>query len=107
MRILTCGVLLLGMAASGAAAQETITYSYDVHGRLVEAARSTGAETDYAYDAGDSRTSRVTTGGSSLMAEAESAAAQGPGAAAALADEPEQDSEEGEDSEAGEAAPES
>ncbi|GAD59128.1 hypothetical protein IWC96_06490 [Brevundimonas sp. BAL450] len=68
LRILTLSAVL-GMSASVAAAQETTTYTYDVHGRLIGASRSTGPNTAYAYDGGDSRTSRVTTGASSLMAE--------------------------------------
>ena len=72
MRILTCGVLMLGLVGT-AAAQETTTYTYDVHGRLVGASRSTGPNTTYTYDGGDSRTSRVTVGGSSLMSASEPA----------------------------------
>lgn len=59
---------VMGVAATAAAAQETTTYTYDVHGRLIAADRSTGANTDYVYDAGESRTSKVTTGGASLLA---------------------------------------
>jgi YD repeat-containing protein len=69
MRTLTCSVLMLGVAGTTAIAQETTTYSYDVHGRLITAERSTGADTAYAYDDGNSRTSKVTTGGSLLMTE--------------------------------------
>jgi YD repeat-containing protein len=72
MRILLSCVLSLVLAGT-AAAQETTTYTYDVHGRLVGASRSTGPNTTYAYDGGDSRTSRVTVGGSSLMGAAEPA----------------------------------
>ena len=60
MRILLLSVVL-GAAWTPALAQETTTYTYDVHGRLIGADRSTGADTDYAYDDGDSRTSKVTT----------------------------------------------
>jgi YD repeat-containing protein len=69
-RVLTLSVVL-GMVAAVAVAQETTTYTYDVHGRLVGASRTTGPNTTYAYDGGDSRTSRVTTGASSLMAAPE------------------------------------
>ena len=69
-RVLTLSVVL-GMAAAVAVTQETTTYTYDVHGRLLKADRTTGPVTTYTYDGGDSRTSRVTAGGSSLMATAE------------------------------------
>ena len=74
MRIASCCVLSLVLAGT-AAAQEVTTYTYDVHGRLAAASRSTGPNTTYAYDGGDSRTSRVTVGGSSLMAEPDAVAA--------------------------------
>ena len=62
--LLTCGCML---AFTGAAlAQETTTYTYDVHGRLIEVERSTDVDTDYAYDDGNSRTAKQTTG-SALM----------------------------------------
>lgn len=82
--------------AAPAIAQETATYTYDVHGRLIEVERSTGAETTYAYDDGDSRTSRVTTGGASLLAAEDEAQAD-----AAPADDPDD-----EDGDGMEAAPE-
>jgi YD repeat-containing protein len=74
MRIVSCCVLSLVLTGT-AAAQEVTTYTYDVHGRLVGASRSTGPNTTYTYDGGDSRTSSVTVGGSSLMAEPEAVAA--------------------------------
>lgn len=74
MRIVSCCVLSLVLAGT-AAAQEITTYTYDVHGRLVGASRSTGPNTTYTYDGGDSRTSRVTVDGSSLMAESDAMAA--------------------------------
>lgn len=67
MRMLLCGAFMLALAGA-AGAQETVTYSYDVHGRLVAVNRSTGANTAYAYSGGDSRTSKVTTGGTALLA---------------------------------------
>lgn len=69
-RILMLSVAL-SMAPSAAVAQETTTYTYDVHGRLVGVDRTTGPTTTYTYDGGDSRTSRVTVGASSLMAASE------------------------------------
>jgi len=69
-RILMLSVVL-SMAASVAVAQQTTTYTYDVHGRLVGASRTAGPTTTYTYDGGDSRTSKVTTGASFLMAAPE------------------------------------
>lgn len=49
-----------------AVAAETISYSYDVHGRLVQVARTgtvnNGVTTTYQYDKADNRTSKATTG---------------------------------------------
>lgn len=61
--IALCALATTGV--SGAAAQTTQSYTYDVHGRLT--AVSQGAATSsYAYDAADNRTSRVrSTGGGS------------------------------------------
>ena len=61
LRTLLLGAVL-GAVAASALAQEALTYTYDVHGQLIEVARSSGPQTDYAYDDGDSRTSKVTTG---------------------------------------------
>lgn len=57
-----------GLAALGAAAlaSETLTYSYDARGRLVQVHRSgtvnNGVVTSYAHDKADNRNSRVVTG---------------------------------------------
>ena len=59
--------LALMLAAGSAAAQESATYSYDVHGRLIGVARSSGADTAYAYDDADNRTAKETTGASALL----------------------------------------
>ena len=68
---LTCGCIF---AFTGAAlAQETTTYTYDVHGRLIEVERSTDVDTDYAYDDGNSRTAKVTTG-EALLSQSAAAA---------------------------------
>lgn len=52
---------------SGASAAETITYTYDVHGRVVTASHSgsvnNGLNVTYSYNAADNRTN-VTTSGS-------------------------------------------
>lgn len=53
--------VLIGLAGLPASptAQETQTYIYDVHGRLVSVDRSAGLDTTYAYDAANNRTLRV------------------------------------------------
>jgi YD repeat-containing protein len=52
--------------AAPAAATETITYSYDAQGRLVEVERAgtvnNGVDTTYQYDDADNRTNKTTTG---------------------------------------------
>jgi hypothetical protein len=61
---------LTGLAAvsvpSLAAAAETITYTYDAKGRLVQVVRSgtvnNGVTTTYAHDKADNRTGKTTTG---------------------------------------------
>jgi YD repeat-containing protein len=53
----------LGLA-SAAMAQETQTYTYDVHGRLTRVARAVGTTTrttNYTLDNADGRTQRATT----------------------------------------------
>jgi len=51
--------------ALSASVDETITYTYDVHGRLVQVVHSgtvnNGRDTDYAYDLADNRTERTRT----------------------------------------------
>ncbi|MFL6725203.1 MAG: RHS repeat domain-containing protein [Sphingomicrobium sp.] len=55
--------LMIPIAAS---ASETITYSYDARGRLVQVAHSgtvnNGVTTSYVYDKAHNRTSKTTTG---------------------------------------------
>ena len=61
---------LLGACALGAAAPavatETITYSYDARGRLIQVARTgtvnNGVTTSYQFDKADNRTAKTTTG---------------------------------------------
>ena len=57
------GLLLLGAAANAA---ETITYTYDARGRLVEVARAgsvnNGVTTSYTIDKADNRTNKTSTG---------------------------------------------
>lgn len=58
------GTLLIVSAAAHAA--ETITYSYDARGRLVQVARTgtvnNGVTTSYQFDRADNRVSKTTTG---------------------------------------------
>ena len=64
IRIISAGALLAMPAIAQAA--ETITYSYDARGRLVQVARSgsvnNGVTTSYAYDKAHNRTTKTTTG---------------------------------------------
>lgn len=64
--MMRCIIALALAWSSTAAAQESATYIYDVHGRLIEVERSSGADTAYVYDDADNRTSKETTGASSL-----------------------------------------
>jgi hypothetical protein len=54
------------LASSAALAVETVTYTYDVHGRLVKVERSggpsNGATTVHGYDKADNRLTKQTTG---------------------------------------------
>ena len=62
--------VLLSVAADAA---ETITYTYDARGRLVNVSRigcvNNGAATAYAYDKTDNRTTVTTTTGGGGMAQ--------------------------------------
>ena len=55
-----------GLTAAPAAADETITYSYDARGRLVQVARTgtvnNGVTTTHQYDRADNRVVKTTTG---------------------------------------------
>lgn len=69
-KVLTGAGIVLAAAASGAepaAANETITYSYDARGRLVRVVRTgtvnNGVTADYAHDKANNRTN-VTVNGS-------------------------------------------
>lgn len=57
---------LLAAAATPAGAAETITYSYDARGRLVQVARTgtvnNNVVTTHQYDKADNRTVKTTTG---------------------------------------------
>jgi len=56
-------LILLGAAAYAA---ETITYSYDARGRLIQVSRSgtvnNNVVTNYSYDKAENRTNKTTTG---------------------------------------------
>jgi hypothetical protein len=60
---LLIGLLLLGAAAY---ATETITYTYDARGRLIQVAHSgtfnNGVVTNYTQDRANNRTNKTTTG---------------------------------------------
>jgi len=68
MRKLLLASAVLALAAAHAAAQETITYSYDELGRLKTVSHSgsvnAGVQTAYTLDAADNRTQVTTTGAS-------------------------------------------
>jgi YD repeat-containing protein len=57
---------LYAIASSAASADETIAYTYDARGRLVQVAHSgmvnAGVQTTYTLDAADNRTHQTTTG---------------------------------------------
>jgi hypothetical protein len=59
-----CVLCLTGLS-SGAFAAETITYTYDVHGRLIQVGHAgtvnTGRQSTYTFDATDNRTTVVNT----------------------------------------------
>jgi YD repeat-containing protein len=62
-------ILLFGLLFSGTAqAAETITYTYDARGRLVQVQRTgtvnNGVNTTYQIDKADNRTNKTTTGSS-------------------------------------------
>lgn len=58
--------LLPAFSPGPAGASETVTYSYDARGRLIQVARSgsvnNGVVTTYAHDKANNRTTKTTTG---------------------------------------------
>ena len=66
MRKILGALLAAAGLAAPAAAAETITYSYDARGRLVQVARAgtvnNGVTTTHQYDKADNRVSKTTTG---------------------------------------------
>ena len=59
-------VSTLGLFAGSALASETITYTYDAQGRLIEVDHAggpnNGVKREYTYDDADNRTQKKTTG---------------------------------------------
>ena len=59
-------LLFLTLVPSGAPAAETISYSYDARGRLIQVVHSgtvnNGVTTGYTIDKADNRTNKATTG---------------------------------------------
>lgn len=59
-------ITVLGLAATAAIAAETISYTYDARGRLVQVQHSgtanNGVTTSYTYDRAHNRTNVTTTG---------------------------------------------
>lgn len=74
-------VFAAAMAAGLMLAQETVTYTYDVHGRLIQLSRAggpnAGSVTTYGFDANTNRTGKTTTGAGALMATEEATASAG------------------------------
>ncbi len=68
-RRIAAAAALLAYGAAPAMAAETITYTYDARGRLVQVARTgtvnNGVTTSYQFDKADNRTVKTTTGSSS------------------------------------------
>jgi len=70
-RLFCAGALAFCAFASPASADETVEYTYDVHGRLIKvkrcgadnncAATADNIDTDYTYDDADNRTNETTT----------------------------------------------
>lgn len=59
-------LMCLAVIATAALASETITYTYDAHGRLVKVAHSgtvnNNVVSNYSYDNANNRTNKTTTG---------------------------------------------
>lgn len=56
------GLMLAGLLLSGSALAGSVSYTYDVLGRLAKATYSNGVVITYSYDAAGNRTSTVVTG---------------------------------------------
>jgi hypothetical protein len=61
-----CAFLVLLLLGAAAYAAETITYSYDARGRLIQVARTgtvnNNVTTNYTYDKADNRSNKTSTG---------------------------------------------
>ena len=66
MRKIMGALLAVAGLAAPATAAETISYSYDARGRLIQAARTgtvnNGVTTSYQFDKADNRVNKTTTG---------------------------------------------
>lgn len=67
MRAVLIGLAVVGWAGVSFAS-ETITYTYDAHGRLITASHSgtvnNGVQSSYSHDKADNRTNKTVTGAS-------------------------------------------
>jgi YD repeat-containing protein len=71
--------LFVVLAAGATSAQQTQTYTYDVHGRLTGVTRTTGPmsqTTTYVLDKADNRTSRTTGASAAALAAPENEGAR-------------------------------
>jgi type II secretory pathway pseudopilin PulG len=66
MRAILALIVLIIVGAAAASASETINYTYDARGRLVQASHSgtvnNNAVTNYSYDKADNRKTKATSG---------------------------------------------
>lgn len=69
-RLIACAVVAAAVAATAALASETITYSYDAKGRLIEVKRTgtvnNNVKAQYYYDKAHNRTRVLVTGSANL-----------------------------------------
>jgi hypothetical protein len=88
MRKTLCTLVLTTSLASPAIGGETISYSYDARGRLINAARSgsinDGLSTSYQFDKADNRVGYTASGGSGQPGTGTGGVSPAPGAAAAI-----------------------
>lgn len=71
LKVTVLAGLVVASVATTAFAQQTQTYSYDVHGRLTSTTRTTGASnqsTTYTLDKANNRTSRAVSTASTMLA---------------------------------------
>jgi YD repeat-containing protein len=69
-RLLAVAIVLTGVLATASLASETITYSYDAKGRLIEVQRTgsvnNNVKSNYYYDRAHNRTRLLVTGSPTL-----------------------------------------